>query len=92
MKVVHIRWLTRAAAGLLGASCVAYGCDQHVKRRKEQETYRERLGEIEKLLTAKEDELKALRSALGDKNDQVQLLVAEIEMLREQAAVLRGST
>ena len=92
MKPVHIRWLTRAAVGLLGVSGAAYGSDQHIKRRKEQVANRERLQEIEKGLSAKEGELQALRSALGDKNDQVQLLAAEIEMLREQAAALRGST
>jgi capsule polysaccharide export protein KpsE/RkpR len=92
MKPVHIRWLTRAALGLLGASGAAYGCDQHVKRRKEQETFRQRLREIERLLSVKEDELEALRCALGDKNDQVQLLAAEVEMLREQADALKGST
>ncbi len=92
MKPVLIRRLTMAAFVLFGASGSVYGYDQHVKRRKEQVANRERLQEIERLLSVKEDELEALRCALGDKNDQVQLLAAEVEMLREQADALKGST
>lgn len=91
MKPVLIRRLTMAAFGLFGVSGAAYGCDQHLKRRKEQAASRRHFEEVEKGLKSKEGELEVLRSALGDKNDQVRLLVAEVEMLREQAAALRGS-
>lgn len=83
--------LAAAVGGLLGVAGTAFGVDQHAKRKQEQSSNRARLREIEEGLSAKEDELASLRSTLGEKNDQVRILAAEIEMLREQASALRGS-
>ena len=70
---------------------VGYGADQHTKRKQEQEASRARLREIEERLASNEAELESLRSILGVKNDQVRILAAEIEMLRQEAAALGGA-
>lgn len=77
-----------AAGGLLGVAGVAFGVDQHVKRKREQRANRARLQEIEEELASKEAELTILASTLGEKNDQVRILAVEIEMLRDQASVV----
>lgn len=80
-----------ASCGLLGAAGVAFGVDQHVKRRQEQEANHAHLQGLEEEFASKEAELASLISKLGAKNDQVRILAAEIEMRREQASALRGS-
>jgi capsule polysaccharide export protein KpsE/RkpR len=73
----------------VGIGGVAYGVDQKNKREQERENFRSQLDRLEKDLSAKESELAQLRSRLGEKNDQVRTLAAEIERLRQNIASMR---
>lgn len=77
---------------LFATANVAFGVDQHRKRNKEQVSYRVRLHEIEADLTIKEQELDSLRAKLGDKNEQVGVLAAEVAHLRNTVNEMRRST
>ncbi len=85
-------WRIVAAVGaLLGIGGMAYGADQHQKRKKEQAENRVRLQQIDDELASKEQQLDTLRASLGDKNEQVRILVAEITRLRNTANEMRRS-
>jgi chromosome segregation ATPase len=85
-------WRIVAAVGcLLGIGGTAYGVDQHQKRKKEQGANRARLQQIEAELASKEQQLASLQALLGDKNEQVRILAAEIARLRSAANELRRS-
>lgn len=81
-----------AAVGcLVGIGGAAYGVDQHQKREREQAAYRARLRQIEAELASKEQQLASLQMLLGDKNEQVRILAAEIARLNGIATDLRRS-
>ena len=85
-------WRIVAAVGtLLGIGGTAYGVDQHQKRKKEQSANRARLQQIEAELASKEKQLASLQALLGDKNEQVRILVAEVARLRNAAKEVRRS-
>ncbi|ATB29951.1 hypothetical protein [Melittangium boletus] len=85
-------WRIVAAVGsLLGIGGTAYGVDQHQKRKKEQAANRARLQQLEAELATKEQQLASLRAFLGDKNEQVRILVAEVASLRSAANDMRRS-
>lgn len=86
-------WRIIAAIGaLFGIGGVAYGVDQHKKRKNEQVANRARLRKIESELALKERQLAALHVQLGNKDVQVRvLLAAEVGRLREAANELRRS-
>jgi len=85
-------WRIVAAVGaLLGIGGTAYGVDQHQKRKKEQAANRARLQQIEAELALKEQQLASLHALLGDKNEQVRVLAAEVARLRTAASELRRS-
>ena len=82
-------WRIVAAGGsLLAAAGVAYGVDQHEKREQEEAANRTRLQQLAEALAAKEEEFALLRSLLGDKNEQVRLLAAEVEILRDLSSAV----
>lgn len=91
MNPTLIYRILAGAGGLLGLAGASYGADQHVKRKQEQAANRTRLQQLDEGLVSKEDELASLTSKLGEKSDQVRILAAEIEMLRDRAAQLRGN-
>ncbi|MDN0082060.1 hypothetical protein QU487_04735 [Crenobacter sp. SG2305] len=74
---------------IFGIGGIAYGMDQHNERNREQRNFRYHLKQLEKELSEKEEELTALRVRLGEKNDQVRILAAEIERLRQEIAATR---
>ncbi|MCC6664985.1 MAG: hypothetical protein IT375_14630 [Polyangiaceae bacterium] len=85
-------WRIVAAVGaLLGIGGAAYGIDQHQKRKQEQAANRARLQQIEAELALKEQQLTSLHALLGDKNEQVRVLAAEVVRLRNAASELRRS-
>ncbi len=85
-------WRIVAAVGaLLGIGGTAYGVDQHQKRKKEQAANRARLRRIEAELASKEQQLATLQALLGDKNEQVRILAAEVARLRNGANKMRRS-
>lgn len=92
MNPILIGRLVAVVGGLLGVAGAAYGVDQHVKRRHEQEAHRARLQQIDDDLRSKEEQLASLRPLLGDKNDQVRILAAEIQMLRDELAERRSTS
>ena len=85
-------WRIVAAVGcLLGIGGVAYGVDQHQKRENEQAANRARLRQIEAELASKEQQFASLQVLLGEKNEQVRILAAEIARLNGLATELRRS-
>lgn len=85
-------WRVVAMVGaLLGLGGTAYGFDQHQKRKKEQTANRARLQQIEAELASKEQQLALLRALLGEKNEQVRILAAEVVRLRNAANDKRRS-
>jgi capsule polysaccharide export protein KpsE/RkpR len=87
-----VLWRIVAAVGvLLGIGGTAYGVDQHQKRKKEQAANRARLQQLEAELATKELQLASLRALLGDKNEQVRILAAEVARLRSAANDMRRS-
>ncbi|MBK8997364.1 MAG: hypothetical protein IPM35_16670 [Myxococcales bacterium] len=83
--------IAAAVLALLGIGGTAYGVDQHQKRKKEQAANRARLQQIEAELALKEQQLASLHALLGDKNEQVRALAAEVVRLRNAASELRRS-
>ena len=71
--------------GLLGIGGMAYGINEHQKRKDEQAANRALLLQVEGALAAKEQELASLRARVGNKNEQVRILAAEVERLRSEA-------
>lgn len=85
-----VLWKIVAGVGaLLGIGGTAYGLDQHKKRKTEQAAGRTRLQQLEAELVRKEQQLTELRSLLGNKNEQVRILAAEVERLRNCANDIR---
>ena len=80
-----------AIGGLLGTGGVAYGVDQHQKRKKEQAAHRARLRQFEAELATKEQQLESLQALLGTKNEQVRILAAEVVQLRNAMNEMRRS-
>lgn len=86
-----VLWPIVAAIGtLFGVGGTAYGVDQHQKRKKESAAFRARLRELEAELTSKEQQLDMLCAMLGDKNEQVCVLAAEVDRLRNGAKDMRS--
>ena len=65
-------------AGAFGA----HAQDQHEKRKSEQAAHRAELQKLQAALARNETELAAVRSRLGEKNEQVRILAAEVLRLR----------
>ena len=86
-----IAGIIAAIGALFGIGGVVYGADQHDKRKKEQEENRARLKQIEAELATKEQQLESLQALLGDKNEQVRVLAAEVARLRNAANEMRRS-
>lgn len=87
-----VLWPIVAAIGaLFGIGGTAYGVDQHQKRKKESAAFRSRLRELEAELASKEQQLASLRALLGDKNEQVRVLAAEIARLHNAVNGMRGA-
>lgn len=83
-------WRIVAGVGtLLGIGGTTYGIDQHQKRKREQAANSNYLRQIEVELASKEQLLASLQSSLGEKNQQVHILTAEIVRLRNEADKLR---
>lgn len=91
MNPAVILRIAAAVLALLGIGGTAYGVDQHQKRKKEQAANRARLQQIEAELALKEQQLASLHALLGDKNEQVRALAAEVVRLRNAASELRRS-
>jgi capsule polysaccharide export protein KpsE/RkpR len=91
MNPIVIWRIVAAIGALLGIGGTAYGVDQHQKRKKEQAASRARLQQIEGELASKEQQLASLQALLGDKNEQVRILAAEVTRLRNEANELRRS-
>lgn len=91
MNARIISIIIAAIGTLLGVGGSAYGVDQHQNRKKEQAANRARLQQIEAELASKEQQLTSLQALLGDKNEQVRILVGEVTKLRNAASDLRRS-
>lgn len=86
--VIAIPYIIGAVGTLLGIGGAAYGVDQHMKRQKEQQTFRTELARMKKRMDEMEAELAKLRRRFGDNCDQVRRMAAEIERLREEIAAM----
>jgi peptidoglycan hydrolase CwlO-like protein len=86
--VIAIPYIIGAVGTLLCIGGAAYGVDQHVKRKKEQEMFRAELARMKKHMDEKEADLAKLRKRFGEKCDQVRKMAAEIERLREEIAAM----
>ena len=75
-----------AIATAAGIGGVAYGVDQHNKRRESQGRFNSELQALKERLAAKESELEQLRNRLGEKNEQVRILANEVAHLRAELA------
>ncbi len=85
-------WRIATAVGaLFGVGGTAYGVDQHQKRKNEQAANRARLEQLETELATKEQQLASLRALLGEKNEQVRALAAELVRIRSAVSELRRS-
>ena len=91
MNPVVIWRIVAAVAALLGIGGAAYGVDQHQKRKTEQAATRALLQQIEAELATKEQQLASLRAMVGDKNEQLRILAAEVARLRNAANEMRRS-
>jgi capsule polysaccharide export protein KpsE/RkpR len=83
--------LATAIFALLGIGGGASAFDQYQKRKQEQAAYRARLQQLEGELKTKEEQLAILRVNLGEKNNQVRTLSAEVINLRNALAAMRMS-
>lgn len=79
------------AAVLFGVGGFVTAADERDKRIKEEQQFRATLERLEAELAAKEQRLADLRTRLDEKNDQVRILAAEVEMLRAQTHSFAGS-
>lgn len=91
MNPIVIWRIVAGVGALLGFSGIAYGLDQHKKRKSEQVASRARLLHLEAELAKKEQQLTALRTLLGNKNKQVRILAAEVAHLRSAVSAMRRS-
>lgn len=91
MNPIVIWRIVAGVGALLGISGTAYGLDQHKKRKSEQVASRARLQQLEVELAKKEQQLTALRTLLGNKNEQVRILAAEVDHLRSAVSAMRRS-
>jgi capsule polysaccharide export protein KpsE/RkpR len=91
MNPIVIWRIISGIAALLGIGGAAYGVDQNQKRKREQAAHRARLEQLESDLTNKEAQLGMLHALLGEKNEQVRNLAAEVARLRSEVAAARRS-
>jgi len=86
-----ITHIVAAVAALLGVGGGLYGADQRRQRNRVEQSFRERLQQIEAQLASKEREHAKLFNRFGRKNDQVRSLATEVTNLRAQIAAMRKS-
>jgi hypothetical protein len=67
------------ACCFVGGGGVAYGYDQHQKRRREQQEYKRELAK-------KDAQIRDLEARFGRQTEQFKAMAAEIERLRREAA------
>jgi outer membrane murein-binding lipoprotein Lpp len=89
MNPIVLWRIVAGVSALVGISGTAYGFDQHMKRKAEQAASRVRLQRLEAEHARKEQQLAALRTLLGNKNEQVRILAAEVDRLRNAANEMR---
>lgn len=81
------RWVGGIILALLAAGGVAYGADQHVKRKREQEMRRAEQRKLDEKIAAYEVKRQEMRNRFGEKNAQVRTLAKEIARLRAERTV-----
>lgn len=86
-----IAYVIGAIGALFGIGGAAYGADQHKKRKDEEAAFRARLQQLEAQLAGKEAEYAQLFARLGEKNEQVRKLGAEVMNLRATIEAMRKS-
>jgi predicted transcriptional regulator len=84
-------WKIFAVIGsaLVALATTIFGVDQYQKRQEERARFRAELQRLEELLASKETALTELSARLGEKNDQVRTLAAEVQQLRAELAEAR---